>query len=518
MKRKAISLLLATAMVGTVLAGCGSSEQETPKDTAQDATQESAQETKENAEATANETGEYPVIRMNYPVLGGNSDEAEIEEAINVIMREKAGAEIDLVGIEFGGMQTQMNLMLTGGDNALDVFSSFWYTSVSNLVANGQVIAIDDLIEADGQGILEAYAGFEDYLECAKINGSLYGIPCIYAWSSENEYIVRQDTSDAANINWDEVTNLDDLTDAMIKMKETSPDKYFIPGSTETYWTPKDIDSLGDSNLLGVLTDPVNSLTVENYYESDYFKSFLEKVKVWKENELISPDPLSNSNPSLVNLQFGVVDGTPGYSWDSKITIAENSGNYNIPFTGGALTKPLATTGDVCTYMWHISSFCKNPDAAMKVLNVLFTDADAMQLIANGIEGKEYIINENGQMEYPEGKGMTDLGWGASSMPFWPNVTLCKTWSFQPEDIYDQMKAKNESTDKSMALGFQFDASKVTDQMTACANVVSQYYIPLIYGEVDIDSTLEKFQADLKTAGIDDIIAEKQAQLDAWAK
>ena len=52
--------------------------------------------------------------------------------------------------------------------------------------------------------------------------------------------------------------------------------------------------------------------------------------------------------------------------------------------------------------------------------------------------------------------------------------------------------------------------------MTACANVVAQYYTPLMYGEVDIESTLPKFQADLKNAGIDEIIAEKQAQLDAW--
>lgn len=36
--------------------------------------------------------------------------------------------------------------------------------------------------------------------------------------------------------------------------------------------------------------------------------------------------------------------------------------------------------------------------------------------------------------------------------------------------------------------------------MTACANVVAQYYTPLMYGEVDIESTLPKFQADLKNA------------------
>ena len=68
----------------------------------------------------------------------------------------------------------------------------------------------------------------------------------------------------------------------------------------------------------------------------------------------------------------------------------------------------------------------------------------------------------------------------------------------------------------SKALGFTFDPSPVADQVTACANVIAQYYLPLINGEVDIDSVLPVFQQALRDAGIDNIIAEKQAQLDAW--
>lgn len=181
------------------------------------------------------------------------------------------------------------------------------------------------------------------------------------------------------------------------------------------------------------------------------------------------------------------------------------------------MTDALSTTSDATTYMWHISSFCKEPEAAMRILKVLYTDPEAAQLAANGIEGLDYELNEDGQMVYPEGKsGMADLGWAAASMAYWPNVMLCKTWYYEPEDIYDQMLEKNKTCDKSLALGFTFDSTKVADQMTACANVVAQYYTPLMYGEVDIESTLPKFQADLKNAGIDEIIAEKQAQLDAW--
>ena len=76
---------------------------------------------------------------------------------------------------------------------------------------------------------------------------------------------------------------------------------------------------------------------------------------------------------------------------------------------------------------------------------------------------------------------------------------------------------ENKTCDKSLALGFSFDSTKVADQMTACANVVAQYYTPLMYGEVDIESTLPEFQAALKSAGIDDIIARnKHSLMHGW--
>ena len=319
-----------------------------------------------------------------------------------------------------------------------------------------------------------------------------------------------------AGIVCSQINYFDCDTDAMIVMKQANPDKYFIPGSTYPYWIPKDIDYLGDTNYLGVLTKPTESTTIENYYESDYFKDFMEHVKIWKANDLFSPDPLSNNQPTLMSLILGIADGTLGYNWDAQVGIQNTAVQNGIDVVGTGITDALATSGDVTTYMWHVSPFSKNPEAAMRVLNVLFTDPDAAQIAANGLEGLEYVLDENGQMNYPEGKTMGDLGWAAASMAYWPNVTLCKTWNYEPENIYDMMREKNQTAKKSLALGFQFDSTPVADQMTACANVVAQFYTPLMYGEVDIDSTLEEFNKQLYNAGLQDILDEKQAQLDKW--
>lgn len=506
MKKKLISCLLVASMTMGLLAGCGASS--------------SSKGTKDTEKVSSTEAdGKYPVIKVAYGLIHPSPDEKVIEEKLNKILREKAHAEVDLVGVEFGNWSTQLNLMLTGGgDNSLDLFNSFWYTSVSNLVANGQVMAMDDVLNSDGSGIKDLFKGdMKDYLACGQVNGKQYGLPCMTAYCTENLYYAKKADVQKANIDWSQVKDIDSMSDAILKLKKANPNSYYIPGSTQAYWIPKSIDYLGDSNYLGVLTDPTKSTKVENYYESNYFKDFLKHVKQWKEAGVFSPDPLSNNNPTLGNLLMGVSNGTTGYAWDGTASMNSTAYQNGMELDGTSVTKALSTTSDATTYMWHISSFCKNPQAAMRILNVLYTDPEAAQLVANGVEGLDYTLNDKGQMVYPEGKkGMQDLGWPASSMAYWPNSMLCKTWYYETDDIYKKMAEKNKTCDKSLALGFTFDSSKVADQMTSCANVVSQYYTPMMYGEVDIDSTLPQFQEALKNAGIDQIIAEKQSQLDAW--
>jgi putative aldouronate transport system substrate-binding protein len=64
--------------------------------------------------------------------------------------------------------------------------------------------------------------------------------------------------------------------------------------------------------------------------------------------------------------------------------------------------------------------------------------------------------------------------------------------------------------------GFTPDASKVSTQIAAISNVYDQYFKVLTYGDVDPAEYLPQFQAALKTAGIDEVMAEYQTQVDAW--
>lgn len=76
--------------------------------------------------------------------------------------------------------------------------------------------------------------------------------------------------------------------------------------------------------------------------------------------------------------------------------------------------------------------------------------------------------------------------------------------------------AHNKESERSPFFGFMFDASGVTTEMSAIANVYNQYVPGLICGTVDPETTMPEFLNALDAAGINTVIQAKQEQLDAW--
>lgn len=518
--RKLIVCLLALVML---ISCCACGAKETPAPTSGDKTPEGTT-AQDNTPANNPETTSYPVIRlMQHRFTPADcADELEIEEALNQIFREKCGCEVDIIFLNFGDVPDKLNLLLTGGKESLDIFSSLTFSSTSVMAANGQILDITPYMDNELKETKELFVNYPGVLESVQVGGKQYGLPTLTGWTSPNIYGVKKSYADAAGVDITKITSMDELTEAMIKMKEANPDAYFIPASTHQYWWPKGMDYLGDQSYLGVLTDPANSTTIENYYESDLFLNHLENVKVWMEKEIILPDGMSNGLDAgaFMAVQNGLTVGSTGYAQDLEEWLFEVNSQHTYgdeEIVGCYLNDRFLATGNVTTYMWHVTPFCQYPSEACKLLNELYTNPEASMILINGLEGKHYALDENGQITFPEGVDSTNSGWysGFGGM-YEPNAMILPTWNYQLADLNDRYIDGNNNSILSKALGFTADVEEVADQVGACQNVINQYYLPLINGCVDIDEVLPQFQAALKAAGIDDIIACKQAQLDAW--
>ena len=149
----------------------------------------------------------------------------------------------------------------------------------------------------------------------------------------------------------------------------------------------------------------------------------------------------------------------------------------------------------------------------------MYSDPEILNLIVYGIEGEDYVLHDDGRVGYPEGKDSSSVGYTMSSMLWSFGYEFnAYVWETNDPDVWEQTKEWNKTGLVSKAYGFVFDPTPVANQEASVQNVYDQYRMSLECGVVDPESTLAEMNEKLYAAGLQDIIDEKQAQLDEWAK
>jgi putative aldouronate transport system substrate-binding protein len=85
----------------------------------------------------------------------------------------------------------------------------------------------------------------------------------------------------------------------------------------------------------------------------------------------------------------------------------------------------------------------------------------------------------------------------------------------QPADEYVQMAEVNKNCKQMYCSGFIFDPTNVTTQWAAVQNAVKPLLDPVSCGAVDPATTLPQIKTAATAAGIDDIKAELEKQMQA---
>ena len=183
-----------------------------------------------------------------------------------------------------------------------------------------------------------------------------------------------------------------------------------------------------------------------------------------------------------------------------------------IPF----VQEGIKTSSGANSLVYAISNAAQDKTKAAQFLNFAYTNGDFMDILNWGVEGADWVLDENGQATYPEGVDAqsvgthNDYGWAM------PNQFVGHAWAGNPIDIWDQYRAYNAAMTPSKAFGFVFDSTVVADQGAQCKAVEDEFLKQIALGTVDIEAKLAEFNEKLYAAGLQDIIDAKQSQLDAW--
>lgn len=505
MKKKVLAGVLAAVMAFS-MAACGSSGSGSSSNSGSSAA---------SGSTASNDEGDPYTVTL---VLQGSQqqDEERIEEKINEILEPELNAKLDIVVLPWASATQQLQLMLSG-DEKIDLL----YTNASTAVQymhSGQIMDMSELIDKYGTNLKDIYG--EDIIKSNNVDGFVYGVPNQIERGSIPAIFMRKDLVEKYNINTDDIKEPQDMEKVFETVQAGEPDMTMLYSINEGDTPLTRLfrgDSLGDSNYCGVLMDQANSTTVENFFATDWFKDTTTMLYDWYKKGYISQDAGTNTENwrtvckagNLFSLFFAYHPGTP--------VEFQSSTGYEfeiVPF----YDEPMINSSSYSNIIFSVAQNSENPDKAMQVLDYIYGSPEIMNLLNWGEEGTDYVVEDedNGIINYPDGVTADNVGYSFNCGWELPNQFIAYKWDGSDPQLWDKMQEFNDSGIESKALGFIFDNSEYTNQVSALSNVVKQYSGALYSGSGDPEELIPQFLEALDDAGINDVIAAKQEQLDAF--
>lgn len=540
MKRKVVAGMLTAVMAVSMLAGCGSSSSSSTGSTSGSAASSSKSSVSELEDKYSEEDPYH--LTFAYLEFYEQDDAARdaVQDAINDYMIPKYHIEVELLPLQSADYQKKVQLMLSGGD-ALDVFP-IQATYAASWINMGGVYDMNEFMDTEEGMAIEDALG-ENLTYAGSMNNILYGFPANKEYVELGGLCMRADICDELGIteeyglekNKDEydgtIYNWSVAGEIFEKVKEAYPDMvplYLNQSSQMNRFTH--FDTLGDN--FGVIDweSDHDSTTVVNKYETDTYKNAVKMLADWYDKGYIYKDAQTDTSGSSTMMKAG---NTFSYATAIKpgMLVEAEAANgmdcYAMYFRTGTEptsnegTRSVLFTGNACLYNTGIATNSEDPAMAFKFVSALYTDPTLMNLWQYGIEDVNYKKNDDGTIYYADGEDGSNYKYHQNTGWSMGNQMISYVWSdgSKTADYWDKLEAHNAWGDVSPTFGFNWDSTEHSTELTALSNALNNYRAALETGSVGsakVDETLDSLNKALYDAGLQDVMDEKQAQLDKW--
>ncbi|MBQ6363644.1 MAG: ABC transporter substrate-binding protein [Lachnospiraceae bacterium] len=512
MRKKVLSILLALAMTVPMAVGCGNQSTEP----ASGDSQQTAEETASEGSAAAPEE-----IVVRFACLGTvPADLQQVADAINEISIPEINVKIDLESVSIANYDNQLALDMTSGEQ-VDLFCSMNFQSMMNA---HQLMDITDYLDQYGKELVSEVS--EDWLKATSVNGRIYGVPVVNGKAATTQIVMRKDILDKYDLHPEyemaaDVTDpvmtatIEDISHIFSVVKENEPEMtvLYYPVSGNGLSGIVNKDPLDDS--IGVLMG-TEGFEVVDLYETDEYMQMLEIVRDWYTAGYIKSDIATDTENEMSYMAAGRLFATIS---ESEIgTDAQYKNGTGYDWTCIKIKEPYLTSQSLNMMTWAVSSTSQVPEAAVKFMNLAYTNKDVANMMCYGVKDVHWVLTEEGTVAYPEGVDASTSGYPSSTYWEMPNSLIADPLVGNTPDYNELLRQNNLTAPVSRAMGFSFDNSSVSSEIAAIYAVVDEYRAGLLGGALDLDENYPRFIQKLKDAGIDTVIAEKQKQLDAWAQ
>lgn len=470
----------------------------------------------------------------------------EMNDQLNKILTEKCNAELEFYWIGWTDYLANYNLTIASAaqDGSVDLIgtASDWLDAWPNS-KNGAFLALSEDMLKTYAPQTWASVPAENW-ELCKYNGDIYLMPeDNYAQWTNHGFTYRLDWAKQAGLangvhSWEDMTKYFEYTssnaDALgIKQSwdsDGTQNTQLASGWVASHTNFVAIDGICSSALWGGTKNDLYTIVTPAYTDTAMMVEFAKMMKQWDEMGVWKTDVLNNTtSTNRDDYRVGLVAAEQHHTqtWTDLVSPTASNTIYNDPNAeSGFFYFGEETQNVVALSITHgamaVSAGSKNPERALMVYDLLRNDKDCYNLINYGIEGISYEVNADGYKQNP-----------ASYNPDTDNVGGATSWWWGRNDALE-IKSADRKWDSIEALYADYDKVKINypygqfipdvdaiqSKIDNCNEQFGNYMKQIAFGKYNgsAEDIVAEMQAALKQAGIEEVTAALQAQVDALYK
>ena len=411
---------------------------------------------------------------------------------------------------EYAGGKTE--LMLSSGEK----FVTYTDTAfLSKCVSKGYYADITEAAETYAQD-LRKNCGGDEMFDVWKVDGKLYALPFGNKPNAGENYVIttRQDLLEEVGMT--ELKTLEDVEQFYTLAKEKHPD---IIGFGRGGILPQMVNGVIESdmnvfrlnNFVSTDGNKPEDPTIYNYYASEEYKQAANIFRDWYKKGMIPSYVMSNGSQIDAEFMAGKALFAAGasyrvFEYEDAVRKADPNAKFKNYFLGDQSRKPLMSRGTYSTaFAVSANVEGRELEGYAKLINLLQSNQEWVDFILYGVEGKDYNITEDGQLEMLNTDALFET-W----LP--DNINFKRYQSYITEDQIKTYEQWNDGCIPQKDLGFSFDMTPVQTEYAQMQAVEQEYFYPITNGLVDYDEAIDEALKKLDEAGIDRFLDEYQKQ------
>jgi putative aldouronate transport system substrate-binding protein len=446
----------------------------------------------------------------------------EVIEAVNQKLEADRGIRIEVVYIPWDVWQQRVNLMLSTGEN-FDIFHIMQdQIQMATYRAMGGLTDITSLIDQHGQNIKKVID--PGSFDAMRIEGKIYGIPSLWAeLSCDGVFVIRKDILDRYGLAMPQ--NPDELltTAKTVADKWDGSGKLYIPFggaravnpvTSETWVLHRTYPSF-PFNVMDIVALVHGDGSVSSWIESEEFKKDASWMRRAYQMGLINPDILTISNDQHSNQRMAgnwlFLTGTSCYYEEVK---KNNNPNLRPEDFVGMKFNPEGPDiyYNAVKNLNGVSSTSRNPDAAVKFFDWLYTNQENYNLFMYGRNGIDYTFTPDGRLRNTVRDGNNAIlyvqqDWMLGNLQYIkPDTSISKVQ-------LDWLYTRNPRATHFIGNDFFFNSSAVEAEWSNVQTEIAAAIAPIYLGVLDYDEAFPAALRRLKAAGLDKVVAEYSRQM-----